>query len=164
MKDLIPRDSFKSCELRICPCNEDLKGFSRNSLLTPKVSTCFLFLFLFCFKGTGGRGTSAKSADYIAEKITSQYGCFTSFSGRYVTKSWTLNLDKLNTCDGRENYGMNSVLGQINSKPSTYTSKLISIKLFNVFCYEFQLSESLFHCGCRENLPRLFLPHSLRKV
>ena len=33
---------------------------------------------------------------YVTSRMTSQYGCFMSFSGRYVAKSWTLDLDKNN--------------------------------------------------------------------
>ena len=40
--------------------------------------------------------SSCKGVDYVTSTMTSQYGCFTSFSGRYVAKSWTLDLDKNN--------------------------------------------------------------------
>ena len=33
----------------------------------------------------------------ISREMTSRYGCFTSFTGRYVASAWTLDLDDV-TC------------------------------------------------------------------
>ena len=42
----------------------------------------------------GSRYNIPKGVDYVNSTTTSQYGCFTSFSGCHAAQSWTLDLDR----------------------------------------------------------------------
>ena len=86
--------------------------------------------------------------DRVTSTVSSQYGCFTSFSGRYVAKSWTLDLVKIivdrSLGDASEKYRHSSNCGFDLGKPGLC---LIGITL-SLHIFDFLLYISILYSLC----------------